>query len=61
MNPFWKSAEFWKALVVVAVALVTYFAPTWQVTGDVLLALIYAVLKLFFNVTPELRARGLWK
>ena len=59
MPPFVYSIEFWKSLVVVAVAVITYFAPTWTVTADVVLALIYAALKLFFNVVPELRAKGL--
>ena len=58
MPPFVYSAEFWKAAVVVAVAVITYLSPSWMVTADVLLALIYAVLKLFFNVVPELRAKG---
>lgn len=61
MPSFVKSAEFWKAVVVVVAALVTYFSPTWVVTADVLLAVVYAVLKLFFNVVPELRAKGLMK
>ena len=58
MLPFWKSAEFWQSACIVAAALITYFAPTWMVTADVILAVVYAALKLFFNVVPELRARG---
>lgn len=56
---FYQSAEFWKAVCVVAAALITYFFPDHAVVADTILAVVYGLLKLFFNVTPELRARGL--
>jgi hypothetical protein len=59
MPPFVKSAEFWKAVCLITAALVTYFLPQYALTADSILAVIYALLKLFFNVVPELRARGL--
>lgn len=59
MSPFWKSVEFWKSASLIAASLIAYFAPEHAVEAAVIEALVYAVLKLFFNVSPELKARGL--
>ena len=59
MPPFLKSAEFWKSASLVVAVVFSYFVPEHAVDALMIEGLVYAVLKLFFNVTPELRARGL--
>ena len=59
MPPFWKSAEFWKAASLVVAVVFSYFVPDKVLEAATVEALVYAVLKLFFDVVPELRIRGL--
>lgn len=59
MPPFLKSAEFWKAVSLIVAVVFSYFVPDHAVQAAMVEAFVYALLKLFFNVVPELRARGL--
>jgi hypothetical protein len=61
MPPFLKSIEFLKAASLIVAALVAFFLPEYAVEAAVIETFVYAFLKLFFNVTPELRAKGLLK
>ena len=59
MPPFLKSIEFIKAGSLIIAALVAYFLPQYATEAAVIETFVYAFLKLFFNVTPELKAKGL--
>ena len=55
--PFFYSLAFWTASAYVVAALVAYFTP-YKLEAGVLLAAVLAILK-FFQITPELKAKGL--
>ena len=55
--PFFYSLAFWQALAYVIAALVAYFTP-YKLEAGALLAAVLAILK-FFQITPELKAKGL--
>lgn len=59
MIPWYKSIKFWQSLSLVVASLVAYYTP-YKLEAGVLETLILAALNLF-GITPELRARGLWK
>jgi hypothetical protein len=60
MIPWYKSLAFWKAATLVVAVLLVQFGVVDVLDAGKLLAMVLAVLELF-NITPELRAKGLIK
>ena len=60
MPPIYKSKVFWTLVAGVFAFVVKYFFPSVEISEVQILAAIVLVLN-SFNVTPELRARGLMK
>jgi hypothetical protein len=56
--PFWKSKVFWTLIAGVLAFVVKNYFPSIEITDVQILAAIVIVLG-SFNITPELRARGL--
>lgn len=60
MPPIYKSKVFWTLVAGVLAFVVKYFVPSVEITDVQILAAIVVILN-SFNITPELRARGLMK
>jgi len=56
LPPIVYSLAFWQAMAYVIAALVATFT-SYKLEAGVLLAAVLAILK-FFQITPELRAKG---
>ena len=58
MIPFYKSKVFWTLVAGVLAFVVKSLVPSLEITDVQILAALVVILN-SFNITPELRARGL--